>query len=136
MAPKRKSRPSVLNPRRSADLESVRTRKIARLLKELGPVNEMRGRTRSMTRKLLRASSAIQAAARRAQRITFTVTFNYDLYNPVHGVSYPSSTISEPITDFPRNVHKYLIDENGALVKNVGPTTSPINTAILDWIQS
>ena len=34
------------------------------------------------------------------------------------------------------NFHKYLIDENGALVKNVGPTTSPINTAILDWIQS
>ena len=34
------------------------------------------------------------------------------------------------------NFHKYLIDENGALVKNVGPTTSPIDAAILDWIQS
>ena len=34
------------------------------------------------------------------------------------------------------NFHKYLIDENGALVKNVAPTTSPVDAAILDWIQS
>ena len=67
MAPKRKSRPrasSVLNPRRSTDPESVRTRKIARLLKELGPPDLTLGARRSLTAQRYPAAVDIQARHR------------------------------------------------------------------------
>jgi glutathione peroxidase len=33
------------------------------------------------------------------------------------------------------NFHKYLIDENGKLVKNVSPNKSPLDKEITDWIE-
>ena len=32
------------------------------------------------------------------------------------------------------NFHKFLIDENGKYVKSIAPTTSPLETSILNWI--
>lgn len=34
------------------------------------------------------------------------------------------------------NFHKYLIDENGFLVKNLSPNTKPLSQEIIDWINS
>ncbi|MEO0404306.1 MAG: glutathione peroxidase [Bacteroidota bacterium] len=34
------------------------------------------------------------------------------------------------------NFHKFLIDENGKLVKDVSPQTLPIDESILNWIQN
>jgi glutathione peroxidase len=34
------------------------------------------------------------------------------------------------------NFHKYLIDEQGNLVRNLAPTTEPADPQILDWIES
>ena len=34
------------------------------------------------------------------------------------------------------NFHKYLIDENGKLVKNISPKTNPLDQEITNWINS
>ncbi|MFN5417005.1 MAG: glutathione peroxidase [Flavobacteriia bacterium] len=34
------------------------------------------------------------------------------------------------------NFHKYLLDENGKLVKNISPKTNPLDAEIVDWIKN
>ena len=50
-------------------------------------------------------------AKEKREPITFTVTFEYEMFNPVHNRSYPTLVVSEPITDDPSNVSEYLTDD-------------------------
>lgn len=38
--------------------------------------------------------------------------------------------------DIPWNFQKFLVDENGHYVRNIGPQTTPADESILNWVQS
>lgn len=66
---------------------------------------------------------------------------NFPLFSKRHVIGENRDEIFAWLSDQPNssepkwNFHKYLIDENGNFVKQLAPTTSPLDEEILNWIE-